>query len=93
MASRTLTGSVAQIWGLPFTLASVGDLSNGGGTIAVVQNTGATFNPIYIYPQNGANYCFLIQTSGVPASSTTTVGQTFWGASTRIAGTVYYAIS
>ena len=89
LSSRTTTGSVAQLWGLPFAVANNGDLSGGTGSVGITFNIGSNFYQIGIYPQNASSYCFITgSTSNTTGLSTMAVG--FWGATTRLVGGVMY---
>ena len=89
LGSRTLTGSLAFLYGLPFPVANNGDLSGGAGSVGITFNHGTNFYQLAIYPQNNSSYCYFTattsNTSGLAAAT-----NALWGASTRICGGVWY---
>ena len=89
LSSRTLTGSVATLFGLPFSVASNGDLSGSFGNFAIISATGTNFNYITIYAQNAASFCYIPITTG-SASGTSLASNSFLGSTTRVAGGVMY---
>jgi hypothetical protein len=89
LSSRTLTGSVAALFGLPFSVANNGDLSGSFGNFAILSATGTNFNYITIYGQNNSSFCYIPITTG-SASGTSLASNSFWGTTTRVAGGVMY---
>ena len=89
LSSRTLTGSIAFVYGLPFQVANNGDLSGSFGAPALCGSPGSNFYQLCLYGQNNASYmyvtCTTSNTSGISA-----ISNAFWGASTRLAGGVVY---
>jgi hypothetical protein len=89
LGSRTLTGSLAFLYGLPFPVANNGDLSGGAGSVGITFNHGTNFYQLAIYPQNNSSYCYFTattsNTSGLVAATSA-----LWGASTRICGGIWY---
>jgi hypothetical protein len=92
LASRTSTGSIAFLYGLPFSVANNGDLSGGTGSPSITFNSGTNFYQIGMYPQNNSNYCYLTGTTS-NTSGLATLVVAFWGASTRLCGGFYFISS
>lgn len=89
LASRTLTGSIAFLRNLPFSVANNGDLSGSFGNFAIITSGGVNFTYITLYAQNAANYCYIQYTAGSTAT-TSPIANSFWGPVTRVAGGVMY---
>ena len=89
LTSRTLSGSLAFLYGLPFAVRNNGDLSGSFGNLILTTNPGSNFYQISIYAQNAASYCYLQGTTS-NTSGLTTLPDEFWGATTRISGGVIY---
>jgi len=89
LASRTVTGSLAFLYGLPFAVANNGDLSGGVGSVGITFNIGSNFYQIGMYPQNAASYCYLTGTTS-NTSGLAAMAQAFWGSTTRLNGGFYY---
>jgi hypothetical protein len=89
LASRTLTGSLGFLHGLPFPVANNGDLSGGAGSVNITFNHGTNFYQLGMYPQNNSTYCYFTTTTS-NTSGLTVASNALWGASTRICGGVWY---
>jgi hypothetical protein len=89
VVSRTLSGSGAFLYGLPFSVANNGDLSGGVGSIGLTEAVGINFYMVGIYPQNNASYCY-ISTTTSNTSNLAGTAREFWGSSTRMTGAVCY---
>ena len=89
LASRTQTGSVAFVYGLPFPVANNGDLSGAFGAPALTANQGSNFYQLAIYAQNNASFCYITCTTS-NTSGITPISNAFWGTTTRLAGGVMY---
>jgi hypothetical protein len=89
LASRTLTGSVAYVYGLPFPVASNGDLSGSFGAPALSGSAGSNFYQLGLYAQNNASFIYITCTTS-NTSNLTPISNAFWGASTRLCGGVFY---
>lgn len=89
LVSRTLTGSIAFLHGLPFPVANNGDLSGGAGSVSITFNHGTNFYQLGMYPQNNSSYCYFTATTS-NTSGLTTVSNALWAANTRICGGVWY---
>jgi len=89
LTSRTLTGSIAFVYGLPFPVANNGDLSGSFGAPALCSTPGSNFYQLGIYAQNNASYMYVTCTTS-NTSGLTPISNAFWGASTRLCGGVVY---
>ena len=89
LASRTSTGSIALLYGLPFPVANNGDLSGSYGSVDLTQNAGVNYYAIATYAQNNSSYCYLTVTTS-NTSNLAVAQNTLWGATTRIVGGVVY---
>jgi len=89
LTSRTLTGSIANLYGLPFPVNNNGNLSGSFGAPAICSSIGSNFYQVGIYAQPGSSLCY-IQTTTSNTSGLTVAPNSFWGSSTRLAGGFFY---
>lgn len=85
LSSRTLTGSIAFVYGLPFPVANNGDLSGSFGAPVICGSPGSNFYQLCLYGQNNASYMYITCTTS-NTSGISVISNAFWGASTRLAG-------
>ena len=89
LSSRTLSGAIAFLYGLPFAVRNNGDLSGSFGNIVLVTNKGTNFYQVSIYAQNNSSFCYITGTTS-NTSNLSTLPDEFWSTSTRVAGGVIY---